>query len=330
MRVSIFASIGSQNLWDELILKNQIDDLRGRCGEDTQFTVFSYDPEHPFFTSEKVVYQEYFPIDSKRPRNIFRNIKNLFSTITVIMRSNLVVIGGGWLFYDCEKQESKWPLDQWIFRTKLCQLLQKHILFYSVWIDIEHSPNLKKIRKIFSVPAEITVRDAYSKGVLSQLGIKSKIQEDPVWKDNIDKNASNGKQLGSLDVENWNSNNFEGFDFDGKKVGIALRSGYIEQEIPRIHELLDMIEKRWWKVVLMVHSFHKVDATANDLVFLAQFHTKDRKITTSIEQTYEIYKNKKIDMCIAMRFHSIILSSIYWIDYVWVSYAKKTQSVLKK
>jgi polysaccharide pyruvyl transferase WcaK-like protein len=48
-----------------------------------------------------------------------------------------------------------------------------------------------------------------------------------------------------------------------------------------------------------------------------------------MQESYEIYKNKKIDFNFAMRLHSIILSEVYNIEYIGISYTKKTENLLK-
>jgi hypothetical protein len=39
-------------------------------------------------------------------------------------------------------------------------------------------------------------------------------------------------------------------------------------------------------------------------------------ITKNLEESYEIYKNKKIDINFSMRLHSIILSEVYNINFI--------------
>ena len=85
MKISIFASIGSQNLWDELILKNEIKILKRKYSKlknisekEIFFKVFSYDLTDNFYISDNVEYLEYFPINIKKIRNVFRNIFNFY------------------------------------------------------------------------------------------------------------------------------------------------------------------------------------------------------------------------------------------------------------
>ena len=48
-----------------------------------------------------------------------------------------------------------------------------------------------------------------------------------------------------------------------------------------------------------------------------------------MQETYEQYKNKKIDICLSQRLHSMILSNVYGIPFIWISYSKKTDEFLK-
>jgi len=97
-----------------------------------------------------------------------------------------------------------------------------------------------------------------------------------------------------------------------------------------VEEILSMIEKQGGSIVFLPHSFHMTDALANDKVFLDTFMKPNRIIKTSIQEVYIAYKNKEIDICLSMRLHSIILSHMYGIDSIALSYSKKTDQVLKK
>lgn len=336
MNISIFASIGCQNLWDELILKNEIFLLRKRYGESTKFRVFTYDRENPFFQDKNISYIEYFPIASKNPKNILRNIRNYTNFVTSIFWSNLVVIGWWGIFYENEIQSTRNPLDAWVFRTKHMRFLRKKILFFAVGIDVESQLGLEKLKKIFSYKkAEVTVRDTESFFTLQKLGIESEIVDDPVFSENLD-SLDKGKILWALDCKNFSIKDIEKLYFKDKTVGIALRKWYIgkfkneKMEVLMIEEILSTIEKRGGNIVFLPHSFHSSDTGANDYVFLEQFLKPERTIKNSLREVYESYKYSEIDICLAMRLHSIILSYVYGIDTIMLSYSKKTEQTLKK
>lgn len=370
MLISIFASIGSQNLWDELILKNEVNILRERYNtspkpspqgegvatKDIKFVVFSYDPKNPFYKSSDIVYKEYFPIWSKNPKNIFRNIKNFFSFLGVVIKSDLIVIWWGWIIYDKEKQTTKSPLDAWVFRTNIFRLFFKKFSFFWVWISIDekNTDSQAKVKKIFKKAKSIEVRDDYSHNLLKKLWIKSKVILDPVFSDknppisvfppegerssHKDRSLINRKLcLKKLDSRDFTLNDLKRIDFADKKVWLAFRRWYIsktdnpQMEVLIIKEIIEYIQNSGWKVILLPHSFHKDDILANDYEWMKLILEKVKwvEITNSMEETYETYKNKKIDLCLAERLHSIILSNVYEIPFVAISYGKKTNEVLR-
>lgn len=81
-------------------------------------------------------------------------------------------------------------------------------------------------------------------------------------------------------------------------------------------------------MLLLPHSLHPLDEHAHDGYYLQQFLFPGVRITQSIEQTLESYAS--CDVIIGMRLHSIILSLVYDIPLVALSYGKKTQSILEQ
>jgi len=73
-------------------LKNEIQYFKHVYGKDTKFSVFTYDIKNPFIISKRIKYLEYFPCESKKIKNIFRNIKNFFTFISVVRKTDLIVI----------------------------------------------------------------------------------------------------------------------------------------------------------------------------------------------------------------------------------------------
>lgn len=334
MNISIFAAIGAQNLWDELILKNEIELLEQEFWEDTIFQVASYDPKNPIFRIENTQYFEYFPIWIKNPKNILRNLKNFLKFLSVIFWSNVVVIWGGGIIYDSEIQSVKNPLDQWIFRVKVARFFRKKIYFYAIWIDIKNSENFQKLQKIFKNAWKITVRDEKSKAQLLQVWIQSELVDDPVMQE------TNRKWdiLQILSSKNFSLHDFETIDFSEKYVGIALRSGYIwktknsKLEALLVEEFCNFIEKKWGKIVFLPHSLHKSDFKANDYEFMKQFVKGERKIFSTLQEVYSWYQSSDMEnkIMISMRLHSIILSYVYGIQQIVLSYSQKTDEATKK
>ena len=340
MKIAIFASIWAHNLWDELILKNEIKMLESEYWIDTQFTVFSYDYKNPFLKQKNIVYKEYFPIWVKNFFNIFRNIKNFFSFIFTTIVSDFIVIWWWWIIYDWERQSTKEPLGQWLFRTNIFRLFSKKVIFYSVWITVSDKSNYSKIKKIFTDAYKISVRNDYSFNLLKELWILSTIVEDPVFFD-IYKSSNHSFMIKSVKAHKFSFKDLEDIDLKWKKIAIAFREWYLSDkgndlhlklEEWKINELINYILWKWWKVLLLPHSFHKTDFLANDYVFLNNFikKWKDISIVSSMKDVYKAYIKKEFDICLAMRLHSIILSQVYEIPFIWVSYSVKTDEVLKE
>ena len=333
MNISIFASIWSENLWDELILKNEIKALEKKYSkEKLNFYVFSYDKKNPFFKKENVFYLDYFPIWIKNIKNLWKNISSFFSLINTVKKSDLIVIWWWWIIYDSEVQSVSNPLNSWLFRSKLFKFFKKDILFYWVWIDIKYDKNLWKVRDIFSDAKQVLVRDNNSRLILSKLWIKSEIIDDPVFFDNWSFKLNPNNFLKKLNPKDFKLWDLDDIDLDDKVVWIAFRSVYIwEDEKEKIKDLISSLKIKAKKIILIPHSFHKTDKLANDYLFLKEFALDfDLEISSDMKKSYDLYKNKKIDICLSMRLHSIILSLVYDIDFVAFSYSKKTDEILKK
>ncbi|PIE85499.1 hypothetical protein CSA08_01655 [Candidatus Gracilibacteria bacterium] len=342
MIISILASIGSDNLGDELILKNEINILEKKYSpEKVYFFVYSYDYKNPFYKKDNICYKEYFPIGSGKKRNFLRNIKDFFVFLKITFKSDLIVIGGGGIIYDEEKQKTRSPLDLWIFRTNIFRLFFKKFIFFRVGIDIKNENNLYKVKKIFKKAANIEVRDFNSFKLLQSLAINSEIEKDPVFYDNGDFHDKNFciKKTSSTKFKISDLNHI---NFEGKKVGIAFRSNYLsvskgnemtkfekKLETLKVEEIINHIKKSNGEVILLPHSFHKTDIMANDYTFLKQFSDKHNLVIgTNMQEVYSFYKERKIDICLSMRLHSIILATVYEIPFIALSYSTKTDEVL--
>ncbi len=335
MNIAIMMSVWCQNLWDELILKNEIQLLREKYGKKTKFKVFTYDVEDIFYQDGEVEYLEYFPIWMRKPKNIFRNLKNYYSFIKTVKWADSVVIGWGGIFFDNEAGNFSNPLKQWLFRVEILKMLKKNIIIFWVSIDIKLSKNFASIQKIFSQATEVYVRDKASFELLQNMWISSEIILDPVFDDNGQEGRKNYEKnylFKKIDAWKFCLEDIKEFQFSGKTVWLALRKWYlwvsnwnIENEL--IHKIIEYILTSGWKVVLLPHSFHTIDTEANDYEFLKNFLEKWVSITENMKETYEIYKQKKIDFCLSMRLHSMILSQVYGIEFVGISYSQKTQMV---
>ena len=328
MNIVIFMAIWCQNLWDELILKNEIALLRKKYAwNKLKFQVFSYDVSERFVEVDDIEYYEYFPVGIKNPKNIWRNIKNYFTFIKIIKNASKVIFGWGGILFDSETGNYSNPLTQILFRVKTCSIFKKDIIFYGVSLDIKNTWNFWVVKEIFAPAKEVYVRDNASSEFLLSLWISSQIILDPVFSDNGEVGLENYKKnslLKKINAKDFTLGDIQEYDFEWKTVWLALRKWYLTEEQELIWKVVKYLIETWAKVVLLPHSFHKIDVHANDYEFLQDFVLKQNvTITHTMEETYQMYVEKKIDFCISMRLHSMILSQIYAIPFISIKYAKK-------
>lgn len=347
MNIVVLASVGCKNLWDELILQNTISVFwKKYISKKPIFQVFSYDPKHTFFKAKNIKYYEYFPIGTKKLKNIFKNIKNFRSFIQLIKKADIVIIWWWGLFFDSEWSVSTLRnLNSWIFRTKIIQKYKKKTVFYGIWINFKDAENniyASKIKKIFSKSNEIYVRDTFSQKYLTSLWVHSKVIQDPVYNDNGQYIESKSLELWAERIENFSKTNIDPIELKNKTVWLALRKlNYPEYE-QQIVELLEYLIQKQVKIVLIPLSFHQLSKESNDYIFflyiikkyfyldIKNIKHKNIYICSSMQESYRQYKDKKVDIVFASRLHSIILSRVYKIPYYALSYGRKTDEQLKK
>ena len=56
----------------------------------------------------------------------------------------------------------------------------------------------------------------------------------------------------------------------------------------------------------------------------------DVYVAKNLDEVYSFYTEKKLDLSLAMRLHSMILSQVYEIPFVAFSYSKKTEELVKR
>ena len=344
MNITILASVWCQNLWDELILKNTIRHFEDKYWEDTEFEVFTYDVYEPFFEQKNISYHEFFPAWIRRRWGVRRNIKNYQNFTHILKVADLVVIWGGGLFFDKEWTVSSLKnLNMWIFRRKLIAKYKKELVFYAVGINFQDDTNTiyqKKIDTIFSGAHEIYVRDTFSHNYLKKIWIWSEIILDPVYNDHKKYKEKKKLQLWKIDILELSPKSIDITDYSWKIVWLALRKLDIENYEQKIIETIEFLLQKWAKIIILPHSFHKYDEASNDLMFfknllleyyeITDFNLIDNKLklSHSLDETYNYYREQWLDLILASRLHSIILAKVYKIPYVGLSYSKKTSEQL--
>lgn len=305
MNISLLTATGHNNLGDELILLQEYEYLKERFNN-PKFYIFTYNQGSSLLPEDSnIEYISYFPKNiRKRP---FKNLKYLFANIGAIFKSDLVIIGWGWLIYENEAQKASSPIWQWKMRIFLAKLFFKKIIWLAVWISYS-SNKMKNLRFLFSWKrTKVSVRDEKSKKLLSQINIESTILPDPVF------SYENTKQIKT----------------ESKIIGISIRQKYLKDEENNIKQIILYLSKKWYEIIFISHSIHEEDRLANDYLLLRDFAKKyNLWITRTIKETLAIYP--KLKFVVGMRLHSLILSTIFQIPFISLNYGIKTDELLKQ
>jgi polysaccharide pyruvyl transferase WcaK-like protein len=253
-----------------------------------------------------------------------QNIKAYFKMISVLKKSDEVIFWGGGIIYDNEVNIGINPLSMRFFRARITKMLWCKLKSYAIWINIKNEENYSKLKAIFSLFDEITVRDLASQKHLKKVWIESKIIKDPVFSENNEKS----KILQKLEANNFEARSINYELFKDKTVWIAVRDWFAKKD--EIEKMIKTLSQNVKKIIIIPFSFHKNSIKENDYLFLQEISEKYWiEITKNISDSYKICKNKEIDIMIGMRLHSIILSYVYWINLVTISYSSKTEEIIK-
>lgn len=304
MKISLLTATGHHNLGDELILLQEYKYLKEKF-DNPKFSIFTYNQDSSLLPEDNnIKYIPYFPKNiRKRP---LKNLKYLFANIWAIFQSDLIIIWWWWLIYENEVQKSSSPVWQWKLRIFLAKLFFKKIIWFAVWINYswEKIKNLKFLFRWKNI--HVSVRDKKSQDLLSLINIKSKILPDSVF---------------SYEPKTkWKE--------ASKIIGISIRKNYLKDEENNIKQIILYLSKKGYEIFFISHSIHEDDKLANDYLLLRDFAKKyNLWITRTIKETLSIYP--KLKFVIWMRLHSLILSTIFNVPFIALSYWHKTNELLK-
>ncbi len=154
----------------------------------------------------------------------------------------------------------------------------------------------------------MSVRDTESKKVLESLGVKSLLLRDHV--------LSYDPEIPKLLIKRR------------PKIGLSFRAGFLGNELENIEKIITFLMAHEYEIVLLNHSLHKDNLSANDDIFLAGLQEKySLSSTRDIRETLEVYK--ELEFVVGMRLHSLILSFVHAIPFFAISYGKKTDEFIR-
>lgn len=312
-RVLVYTATGEFNLGDECILASEVLYLRKRFPE-ALIEVVTYNPESTLLPADpQVETLSYFPNDIRK--HPLRNVVAFFQNIVAIFRADLIVVGGGGIFYDTESGQPFAKLRrEWSLRFFFMQLFRKPVVFWSIGVDLAHQ-HLREVSWWFTYQrARVSVRESYSQKLLSDIGVTAERISDPVflWEPPVRKIARN-----------------TGLEVPNKRVGISLRTGYLQDECENIERIVRYLQAHGFEVIFLSHSFHPRNTLCNDYemyrVDAERFHVA---ITANMQETLDLYPT--LDFVISMRLHANILSVVHGIPFYALSYGNKTRSILQE
>ena len=308
-RVTIFAATGWHNLGDEAILYAEVSYLRTRY-PGARISFATSDSNSSILPLEwGTRWYWYFPCEIRsRP---LANVGFFFRTVWEIFRSDLVVIGGGGIFYDNEAGQSfRRQVFGWSLRSRLARFFRKKTLFFGVGVDVRPD-NLPVLRRIFDFPSAIvTVRDAKSAESLSAIGIPATVLPDPAF-------LFPPVKRNPIFVESRRS------------VGLSIRKGYLPDGLESVRQIVLAVRDSGFEPVFLNQSFHPRSPETNDHVFLEPLARElSIRSSASLSETLSWYSG--LSAVVAMRLHAGVLSFVNGIPFYLLSYSKKTDEFAKR
>lgn len=293
---------GAYNLGDELILRSEIDFFKNKYPE-SNFIIATYNKDSFIGSCENCQFISFFPNNLKK--FFFKNIIYFFQTIYVIFKSDLVIIGGGGIFFDNEPWVSfRKNLFEWQLRLFFARLFRKKVIFLWFSIEVKNEKNQEKLVKIFRSTDVIFPRDGRSVEILKKFNIFAEELYDSVFL--IPSYSKKWKKL-------------------PKKIGISLRGGFLSQEEwEELKKFIRFLDEKNFEIIFISHSFFG-KKEHNDIKIVEHYFGNVYKITTTMEETMKMYE--ELDMVIAMRFHSVLLSAQHGIPVLIIPYGPKIQSL---
>lgn len=310
------------NVGDEAILSNMVADLRATI-PNLQISVVSSNPQGALAA---------YDVEEVPAKDIEKMIKTA-------QASDLIVLGGGGIFYD-----------YWGFNTSdlltsdhtghgifvdvalLATLLDKPLMLYAVGVGPLFTQTAKYFTKIvFQEADEITVRDIESKQTLIELGIDEdqvKVTADPVFSNQMDV-LSSYSSLIEIDTK----------CLERKPVlGVVLRSWQVKQSDKQsweseVAQALDrFIEEKGGSVLFIPFFLQKEDVHDVETVRKVQQGMKNSASTMIISENVtpaeKLRYLKESDFVLGMRLHSIIFAVKYGIPAVSIAYDPKVNSLM--
>ncbi|KJS31742.1 MAG: polysaccharide pyruvyl transferase [Desulfatitalea sp. BRH_c12] len=307
-KIGISGSYGGINLGDEAILTSIIMQIRRSLP--AEITVFSRNAEHTL-RSHAV---EHTVQSRERSRR---------ETIEVLKQLDLLILGGGGIFYDAEAEV-------YLREVLLAHEVGVPVMIYAVSAGPLASRSVReKVRDALNQVAVITVRDRQSLHLFDEIGVQQEVllTADPAV---------------LLEAEPINQDDLqrtEAFDLQGRLIGLSVRElgpAAPDIDIAHYHRLVAnaadfLIDRFDTEVVFFPLELRSFDVQHSHGV-VAQMRHAQRATVLKGEYTPGQYISllKYFEFAVGMRLHFLIFSALANIPFMGLPYATKITGFLEE
>lgn len=319
-KIFIVGYYGYDIVGDDCVLDGIISKIKQKIS-DVEFIVSGYD-------KQKI--EEFFPVTGVY-------WKDLEKILQYVKECDLIIVGGGGIFneYDpwCHEGMLTKDADFNVYCASIpiiAKYAKKPCILLSIGVEPLYSNLAKKDVKLAGELSDLVcVRDNGSRKTLMDIGINPKnihVFSDPCYlistkSDNYLPERKNPDLLRiGVSLRNWDFNNNQ------NKWELEITKG------------LDLFAEKhhceFWFLPFQQSPEHGIHADDIDILNRIKNNMKN-SFKVKIDQTSYDFKKIRIqlsqcDMVVGMRFHSIVLSTLYGIPCIGIDYSLKTNSIINR
>jgi len=321
LTITIFGFFGMRNIGDDAILTTEIQQLR-------QLSI----PLHIYVPSR-------YPENVKKFNVIGFRFGNIPMLIQVLLKSDVIIVGGGGLFCNPWKNLSRkvlftdlmFTIYKTFFFLVLPKILRKVLVIYGIGYYSNQNPLSIKLTSYGLKHADyISVRDRHSYEFLKKILHPKQVH---FFKDvafSLQTNKKMDKNLiGNL---NLNENN----RIKRLKIGISLIIINDKKALENILQAISLLIMKYSKQTdFYLFPFYVNPEEENDLTIINSLKGKIIDLSNIFiinndlgpKIFFDLFKH--LDAAICMRFHAQVFAYIQKVPFLGISYDKKCESFLK-
>lgn len=328
VRFSIFGYYGQGNAGDEAILAALTDGIKTTIPSAT-ISVYSADPKETSATHQVEAFNQ-FSLDLKF---IIKGVlgssrKNYIKSVYNFLRSDVIIIGGGGLFFD-SIETNKWIYGylKLIHRAKR---LGKKVALVGISVGpLHHQDSEVAIGEAFSRADLISVRDNSSKELLIKCGVMAeKVHVIPDLVFTL-QSAPDERIQEIISDEGLRINNQSNIALTPCCYNTA-QTGWLTQYIAFCEEAVSELDSNLWLVPMQRNNSHD-DLSAINEIF-AGLSEATKKRTRILAKNYNAKEVQgvlsKADFVLAERLHGSIMALNTGTPFMGIAYMPKVVGVL--